>query len=119
MESRRRVFTGGLRRFVIARDEVCRSAWCDAPIRHVDHITRVADGGRTSAANAQGLCEACNYAREAPGWRAQRPPGRPDTVETTTPTGHCYSSRPPGPPGARVDLFSLREQRLRVLLCAA
>ena len=42
MDSERRVFSGGLRRFLIARDDVCRSAWCDAPIRHLDHIVPVA-----------------------------------------------------------------------------
>lgn len=43
--------------------------------------------------NAQGLCEACNYAKGAPGWRS-RP--RPDgIIETTTPTGHTYLTRPP------------------------
>ncbi len=107
MDSERRTFTGGLRRFLIARDDVCRSPWCDAPIRHLDHILPVAEGGETAAVNGQGLCEACNYAKEAPGWRAQRPPGTHHTVETTTPTGHPYRSRAPDPPRHRGDEFVL------------
>ena len=118
METRRRTFEGGLRCFLIARDETCSTPWCDAPIRHLDHIVRVADGGETTAANGQGLCEACNYAKESTGWRAERPPGQPDTVEVTTPTGHHYRSRAPDPPGCRIDTFSPSEQQLRSLLAA-
>jgi hypothetical protein len=101
MDSRRRFFDGGLRKFLILRDQTCRNPWCDAPIRHLDHVIRDADGGHTTAANAQGLCEACNYAKEAPGWRARRVPGSGHNVETITPTGHRYQSRAPDPPGHR------------------
>jgi hypothetical protein len=102
MDSRRRNFDGGLRHFIIVRDDVCRTPWCDAPIRHADHVLPVADGGTTTEEGGQGFCEACNYAKQAPGWtaRASRPPGRPHTVVTTTPTGHRYSSRAPDPPGS-------------------
>ena len=102
MDSKARVFAGQLRRFVILRDQTCRNSWCDAPIRHVDHITRAADGGETSADNGQGLCETCNHTKEAPGWSTRRLPGPRHPVETTTPTGHGYRSRAPDPPGTRV-----------------
>jgi len=46
MESERRCFTGLLRRFVMLRDQVCRTPWCDAPARHVDHPVPVAAGAR-------------------------------------------------------------------------
>jgi hypothetical protein len=93
MEAKGRFFRGGLARYVKLRDQVCRTPWCDAPIRHADHVRRRTDGGPTHGHNAQGLCEACNYAKDAPGWRS-RP--RPDgTIETTTPTGHTYLTRPP------------------------
>jgi len=101
MESRRRTFDGQLRRFVIWRDQTCRNPWCDAPIRHTDHITRAADGGETTAENGQGLCEVCNYAKETPGWQARHIPGTSHAVETTTPTGHRHRSRAPDPPGER------------------
>ena len=72
MDSRRRAFAGGLRRFLIARDQTCRTPWCDAPIRDGDHaLPHRTAGGDTTAANGQGLCQACNHAKEAPGWRHQ------------------------------------------------
>ncbi len=98
MDSTRRCFTGRLRRFVVLRDQVCRTPWCGSPVRHVDHAQPAVSGGETSAANAQGLCEACNYAKDSPGWRTR--PGTGGLVETTTPTGHRYRSHPPPPPGA-------------------
>lgn len=103
MDSRRRCFDGQLRRFVITADRTCRTPWCNAPIRHVDHAERAADGGETSVDNSAGLCEACNYTKEAAGWRTLVGPGR--VVEVITPTGHVYTSRPPlaigHPPPAR------------------
>ena len=102
-DSERRAFTGRLRGLLVLRDQTCRNAWCDAPIRHVDHIRPHRDGGTTSRDNGQGLCEACNYLKETPGWRADviHLRGRPHTVETTTPTGHRYRSTAPPQPGAR------------------
>lgn len=71
-DNRKRLFTGALRDMVIARDQSCRNAWCGAPIRHVDHIQRFADQGRTSEDNGQGLCARCNLSRERP--RQLHPP---------------------------------------------
>jgi hypothetical protein len=102
MDSTQREFPAGLRRFLVIRDQVCRTPWCDAPVRHVDHVRPVADGGETSAENGQGLCEACNYAKEAPGWRASPSSdsaGR-HMVVTRTPTGHSYASTVPDPSSA-------------------
>ena len=97
LESRRRLFEGSLRRLVILRDQRCRTPWCDAPVRHVDHAWSAARGGGTTAANAQGLCEACNLVKETEAWRtATRPDG---SVVTQTPTGHRYVSHPPPQPG--------------------
>jgi Domain of unknown function (DUF222)/HNH endonuclease len=105
MDSQARFFRGALRRFLVVRDDVCRTPWCDAIIRHADHVVPVAEGGRTSAENGNGLCEQCNYAKDSPGWSAQPRVGHaaaPDSghqVETVTPTGHRYVSRPPPLPG--------------------
>jgi hypothetical protein len=82
-----------LAKFIRLRDQTCRTPWCDAPIRHVDHSQSIASGGMTSEPNAQGLCEACNHAKEAQGWRAR--PGPDRTIRTTTPTGHTHTTRPP------------------------
>jgi hypothetical protein len=99
MDSRRRTFPQGIRRYVVARDEVCRTPWCDAPIRHLDHITPAADGGPTTEDNAQGLCEACNHTKQAPGWTSTATRAGPGSVTVRTPTGHTYTSRAPDPPG--------------------
>ena len=98
MDSRRRTFDGELRDFLVIRDQVCRTPWCDAPIRHADHPVPVAEGGETSVANGQGLCEACNYAKEAAGWQALPLPSDRHEVLITTPTGHTYVSTAPDPP---------------------
>ena len=102
MESRSRDFPPLLRDLLVTRDQVCRTPWCDALVRHGDHVVRVAQGGTTSEANGQGLCEQCNYVKELPGWSAGPAPGSSlgrHVVETLTPTGHRYSSRPPPLPG--------------------
>jgi hypothetical protein len=97
MDSRRRCFPRQLALFLRYRDQWCRTPGCGAPIRHSDHAIRAADGGATDADDGQGLCESCNYAKEADGWWHQPRPG-PDgshTIEITTPTGHRYRSSPP------------------------
>jgi hypothetical protein len=92
MDSRARHFPPLLRRLLITRDEVCRTPWCGAPIRHADHVTAHTDGGPTTLENGQGLCEACNHVKQTPGWTAR---ARPDgTIATTTPTGHTWTSPP-------------------------
>lgn len=120
IDPRRRLFSGALRRLIDARDRVCRTPFCDAPIRHRDHVTPYGDGGGTTASNGRGTCAHCNYVREMPGWTAATtqpghphpesraghadPPGRepPHEVQLRTPTGHTYRSNPPSAlgPGA-------------------
>lgn len=114
-DATRRRFTGALRRYLIARDQVCATPFCGAPIRHLDHITSRARGGRTTAANGEGLCERCNYAKEAPGWTHEAIELAPGirAVKITTPTGHVYYANPPptldtlpsatGPPAADIN----------------
>ena len=102
MDSKARRFPPGLARLIRARDQICRTPWCDAPIRHIDHIQPHTENGPTSYINGQGLCEACNQAKEAPGWTSHttRTPGQRHTVQTSTPTGHTYRSTAPPLPGA-------------------
>ncbi|WP_414826665.1 DUF222 domain-containing protein [Arthrobacter sp. Soil763] len=103
MDSRARIFPAGLRRFIQTRDNTCRTPYCDAPIRHLDHVAPWHTGGPTAATNGAGLCEACNHTKETPGWNAQpRPgPGR-HTLQLNTPTGHTYHSTAPPLPGTSV-----------------
>jgi hypothetical protein len=90
MDSRSELFQGRLAEFIRLRDRVCRC--CGAPIRHIDHIQARARGGPTTADNGQGLCELCNYAKQADGWSHRVVPGPRHTVEITTPTGHTYTT---------------------------
>ena len=92
MDSKSRRFEGALADYLRLRDRQCRTRYCDAPVRHLDHAKAHADGGPTSAANGQGLCEYCNYAKDALGWSARPRPGPRHTIETVTPTGHRYTS---------------------------
>lgn len=95
LDSTARLMPAGLARVLRLRDRTCRTPWCDAPIRHSDHVRAAIDGGETSERNGQGLCEACNHAKQAPGWRAGPAPGIRHTVEIITPTGHTHRSAAP------------------------
>ncbi len=116
MESRSRIFPKGLAAFIGLRDQTCRTPYCDAPVRHRDHAQPAREQGRTSALNGLGTCEACNYAKEAPGWRVRthEQHGRHHAT-FTTPTGATYRSTAPplpGPPSRR--RLSVAEGRLSV-----
>lgn len=99
--SSQRFFADGLAALLRVRDQgLCRTPYCDAPVRHLDHVIAAADRGATELDNGQGLCAACNLAKQAPGWQQHALPrttGR-HTVVTTTPTGHRYRSTAPRPP---------------------
>lgn len=98
----RRRFDGWLAKLISLRDHTCRDPYCDAPIRHHDHIRSWADGGPTTLTNGRGTCARGNYTREMPGWRVTLVQtgldGHPHTTLTTTPTGHHYRSQAPMPP---------------------
>jgi hypothetical protein len=99
LDSRRRRFTAGQRHYLRLRDQWCRTPWCDAPIRHADHITPALQGGPTTTSNGQGYCVTCNHTKQAPGWHTTTPPDPgPHLVQITTPTGHRYHSRAPNLP---------------------
>jgi hypothetical protein len=115
VESRARAFPAGLARLIKLRDQRCRTPYCGAPVRHIDHITPHADGGATSAENGEGLCEQCNYLKELEGWKvavAEAEAGGHAT-EVTTPTGHRHRSlAPPVLPGRRRYDLSVGEKVL-------
>ncbi len=92
-DPRARRFPTTLARLIRLRDGVCRTPWCDAPIRHIDHAQDYATGGATTLSNGQGLCEACNYAKQADNWHTRI--NRHGEIVTTMPTGHQYATRPP------------------------
>ncbi len=107
LESRSRLFPKGLADFIGLRDQRCRTPYCDAPVRHRDHARPHRCGGATCAENGLGTCEACNYTKEAPGWKvvtAVADDGT-HTAEFTTPTGaHYHSAAPPMPGTPKIPL---------------
>ncbi|GAA1488407.1 HNH endonuclease [Brachybacterium sacelli] len=68
MESRARAFPAGLARMIRWRDVTCRTPWCNAVIRQIDHVEPHHRGGPTSYANGQGLCVRCNLLKELGLW---------------------------------------------------
>lgn len=108
MDTRTRAFCQGLQDLITTRDAgTCRTPYCDAPVSDSDHVIAYDDGGRTTTDNGQGLCQACNHTKQAPGWTARPRPGPRHTVETTTPTGHTYRSTAPPMPGTPASPFPL------------
>ena len=97
-----RHFAGWLTKLIRLRDQTCRDPYCDASIRHIDHITRHTDGGPTTYINGRGTCARGNQVREMPGWRIKLIDcgfhSEPHKIIITTPTGHHYLSRAPDPP---------------------
>jgi hypothetical protein len=111
MESRTRLFPRGLTNFIELRDQRCRTPYCDAPIRHRDHAQPWAEGGPTTVENGLGLCERCNYAKEAAGWRVSTSSDKnhTHTAEFTTPTGKRYwSGAPPRGPSITISNIEVR-----------
>ncbi len=98
-ERRRRRVDGALRALVELRDDGCRTPWCDAPVREVDHTEPIRSGGVTTLANSAAVCRACNQTKELPGWRAEVVSERPHTRRVATPTGHAYDATAPPLPG--------------------
>ena len=104
MTSKQRQFPSALADFLTLRGlGICATPWCDAPVRHSDHIRPVDERGPTTEVNGQGLCEACNHAKQADGWQQHVLSAVDDRhqVETTTPTGHRYRATAPPPIGWR------------------
>jgi len=99
-DPRRRRFDGVLARLLVYRDQHCRDPFCDAPIRHLDHIEAFAAGGPTICENGRGVCQRGNYARQMPGFSVRLIDPARHVVEVSTPTGHRYRSSAPTSPGA-------------------
>ena len=85
-DSQRRTFPHTARQFLITRDQTCRTPYCDAPIRHADHLTPHAHGGPTHLGNGQGT---------SPARAATTPNKHPAGPPTPTPTTSASTSPPP------------------------
>ena len=120
MDSRRRVFTGLLRRMLVLRDDVCATPWCQAPIVHADHTRPARSGGPTEVGNGTGLCARCNQVKEAPGWSVQvihpGPSPTPRVPRKRHPAAprRRHRSGPPGPPSPGPSRWSGRPREIEV-----
>ncbi|OZE87537.1 HNH endonuclease [Rhodococcus sp. 15-649-2-2] len=115
VESTSRGFPTALGRLIDLRDRTCRTPWCDAPIRHHDHIRPHTAGGKTSAENGAGLCAACNYAKEGEGWTAEAIRDKRNArhrYRLISPTGHTYDSS--APPMPVVELYSSQIENVMI-----
>ncbi|WP_114856391.1 HNH endonuclease signature motif containing protein [Brachybacterium sp. YJGR34] len=65
VESRSRAFPPALSRLLLWSHESCRAPFCDADIRHNDHIVPWSQGGPTSRDNGNGLCAGDNQKEES------------------------------------------------------
>ncbi len=100
MDSRSRQFPTALKDLISIRDRYCRTPWCNAPIKHFDHVVQHSRGGPTSEANAAGRCAGCNQTKEQAGWEERvLDTGGRHTLEITTPVGATYTSTAPPLPG--------------------
>ncbi|WP_181311912.1 HNH endonuclease [Nocardioides campestrisoli] len=97
VEQTTRRFHGLLAEMIRLRDgERCRTPWCDAAIRHLDHVVPAREDGPTAYRNGQGLCEACNQVKEAPGWTSWvGHAGRSPEIASRTSSGRTVYGRPP------------------------
>jgi hypothetical protein len=110
MDSESRSVPPKLRDLIEMRDQFCRTPYCDAPIRHIDHVYQVRRGGTTTEINLDGRCVCCNQVKETEGWEEHLVRGQRHTILITTPGGQMYRAMAPplpgtpeSPPGPRTD----------------
>ncbi|MET0978497.1 MAG: DUF222 domain-containing protein [Paeniglutamicibacter terrestris] len=99
MDSKARIVPQKLKDLINIRDQHCRTPYCGAPIRHIDHIFQFAKGGRTTESNTDGRCARCNQTKETSGWEEFVVIGPRHTILIKTPSGQTYRSIAPPPPG--------------------
>lgn len=87
MESRARTFPVRLARLIRWRDVTCRTPWCHAVIRQIDHVEPHHRGGPTSFENGQGVCARCNLATELGLWSVRPVDDGASGIEGTAGTG--------------------------------
>ena len=113
-------FQGKLRDFLVLRDEVCRTPWCDAPVRHVDHPQPHARGGSTTSGQRAGTLRELQLRQGGTRLVRRRlrvppsPPGRR--------ARRCTVTRPPPAPRGRarpVVVEFYRQPHMRTSLPAA
>ena len=104
-DGKRRDFSYATRQFLVARDHTCRTAWCDAPIRHTDHVTSHATGGpshhRQRPRHLRSLQlhqRSTRLARHAPNPTAPPSPSPPPPDTPSAPNHPHHHNPHPGKP---------------------
>ena len=105
MDSRARIFPPGLRRLIQTRDDTCRTPYCDAPIRHLDHIIPWHHGGQPPRPTAPASAKPATTPKKPPagppshaqdhGTPSNSPP--PPATPTTPPHHPCRDRQPTKP----------------------
>lgn len=99
MDSEARIVPQKLKELIEVRDQFCRTPYCDAPIRHIDHVYQAAKGGETAEVNLDGRCAWCNQTKETSGWEETVIQGMRHSILITTPGGQMYRGTAPPLPG--------------------
>ena len=102
MDSRARAVPKQMREMITVRDQFCRTPYCDAPIRQIDHVHQAYKGGRTAVENLNGRCAWCNQTKETEGWEEYVVMAQRHAILVKTPSGQVYLSLAPPLPGTQV-----------------
>ena len=102
--------------FIRTRDQRCRTPWCDAPIRHTDHVKDRAIGRPDHRGQPRRPLRGLQPRQDRPRLARPTPPGPRHTTETTTPTGHTYRAQAPPLPGTNTGPTPAETTLRRMLL---
>ncbi|WP_281349348.1 HNH endonuclease signature motif containing protein [Microbacterium oryzae] len=86
--------TPAQKRYLRARDEVCRTPGCENLAVHadLDHTIPYSQGGRTHVSNLEALCPGCHKDKHHTPWAVRQI--RPGVLEWTSPAGRRYVDHP-------------------------
>ncbi|WP_324013113.1 HNH endonuclease [Microbacterium sp. JZ37] len=87
--------TAAQKRYLLARDERCRTPGCRnlAITADLDHTIPYAQGGVTDVGNLACLCEGCHQDKHHTPWQVRQLGD--GVLEWTSPAGHTYTEKPP------------------------
>jgi hypothetical protein len=83
MDSTSRCFPAGLATYIRLRDRTCRTPWCDAPVRHTDHIQPASKTGPPPPTTGKGCAK--------PATTPNKHPAGPNNTSTPAPRGTMTS----------------------------
>jgi hypothetical protein len=75
----------GIRRFLVLRDQICRTPWCNVPIRHADHVIPFEEGARPAPTTAKAFARGATTPSRRPGGTRHRVRQEPATRFSPSP----------------------------------